>query len=79
MMLKSVSLKRPEPHFLPVNCNGQKMKNGGRATEDVTRGPHITEVVTESPLHADLKGEQNDEEILFCLELFPTECVRDLD
>ena len=69
----------PEPHFLPVNCNGQKMKNGGRATEDVARGPHITEVVTESPLHADLKGQQNDYEILFCLELFPTECAGDLD
>ncbi len=50
-----------ETDFLPVNCNGQKMKNGGRATEDVTRGPHITEVVTESPLHADLKRQQNEE------------------
>jgi len=32
------------------------VEDGGRATQDVTRGPHITKAGPKGPLHADLKG-----------------------
>ena len=28
---------------IPVNCNSKKMQYGGRATEDVARGPEVAE------------------------------------
>ena len=38
----------------PINCDGQKMQDGSRATEDVAHGPELAELGAERPLLADL-------------------------
>ena len=43
----------------PVDGDGQQMKDGGRAAEDVAGGPHITEIGPKGPLHAYLKRKRN--------------------
>ncbi len=38
-----------QPRDLPINGYRNKVKNGGRAAEDIARSPHITELWPEGP------------------------------